>query len=556
MKVSGYTGTFVFLLYLLSYMGFSYALTTPCLLRPSTFGSVCVCNVTYCDFLDPVTPTGVDGFVLTSSSKMGLRFSSLSGKFSDKTVMVKDYGSQSTDAFEPMVMLVNRGNLKTKIQPKVSQRKVKIKVDRNKKFQKVVGFGGAFTGAVSHILETLPQELQDAVYQSFYSKKGIGYTMMRMPIGGSDFDLAPWAYNELPEDDVNLSNFTQLHYLDEKKAKQIEQLKLVSNIDKIKIMATAWSSPKWMKTRKSWNGLSFLRKKYYQTWADYHLRFLEIMEAKNMPIWAISTGNEPLNGVFGWVFIHFMSLGWTPSSQAEWLADNLGPTIRNSKFKDVKIFGNEDQRYTFPFWFKQMNQSRPKSIDYLDGLTMHWYWDEYFGPTLIDETHKLMPDKLLISSESCAGAAPLMKAGVQLGSWERGERYAYSLFEDLQHSFNGYVDWNLILNEQGGPNYVDNVVDAPIIANVTSGQEIYKQPIFYVLGHFSKFIHEGSIRIEAEPSNISILTVAFERPDTGTIACVFFNSAQAEVVVTLADSIRGNIEITIPPKSLHTIEYN
>lgn len=186
---------------------------------------------------------------------------------------------------------------------------------------------------------------------------------------------------------------------------------------------------------------------------------------------------------------------------------------------------------------------------------MHWYWDQFFSTTLVEETQRLFPDKILLSTESCAGAAPLMKQGPLLGSWERAEIYAHSYLDDLQHSFNGYIDWNLILDEQGGPNYVKNFVDAAIIVNMTSGQEIYKQPMFYAIGHFSKFIPEGSIRIEASTSNINIVTAAFERPDR-SICVVFFNSAQVEVDVTLVDSIRGNVLITIPPKSIHTIEYN
>lgn len=203
-----------------------------------------------------------------------------------------------------------------------------------------------------------------------------------------------------------------------------------------------------------------------------------------------------------------------------------------------------------------MNATRKESIDYLDGLSVHWYWDQLFAPTLMDETHELMPDKILLSSESCAGAKPLMDQGPKLGSWNRAEIYARSYLEDLSHFYNAYIDWNLILDEQGGPNYVDNFVDAAIIVNTTSGQEIYKQPMHYAIGHFSKFIPEGSIRIEAEPSNINIDVAAFEHPNNGSISCVFLNTAPVEVAVTLSDSMRGDLEITIPPKSLHTIVYN
>lgn len=115
-----------------------------------------------------------------------------------------------------------------------------------------------------------------------------------------------------------------------------------------------------------------------------------------------------------------------------------------------------------------MNSSRSNSLNYLDGLAVHWYWDDTFGPELIDKTMQLMPGKLLLNTESCVGDKPWQTHGPELGSWERGEQYIRSYLQDMQHNFNGYIDWNLILNEQGGPNYVNNFVDAPIVVNTKS----------------------------------------------------------------------------------------
>lgn len=173
-----------------------------------------------------------------------------------------------------------------------------------------------------------------------------------MSIGGCDFDLEPWAYNEEPENDPALSSFTQLDPRDQKKAEQIHSLKDVANPNNLRIKGAAWSAPRWMKTNNKWTGFGRLKPEYYQTWADYHLKWLEIMEENGLPIWAISTGNEPMNGMVFMYFVRFMSMGWHPFSQAKWLSENLGPTIRNSKYKDLVIFGNDDQRYSFPTWFK------------------------------------------------------------------------------------------------------------------------------------------------------------------------------------------------------------
>lgn len=83
-------------------------------------------------------------------------------------------------------------------------------------------------------------------------------------------------------------------------------------------------------------------------------RYLELMANENVTLWAFSTGNEPLNGIIGWVFVHFMSLGWTTGTQAKWVAEHIGPLLRNSSFKDVKLLGGDDQRYVMPVWFEEV----------------------------------------------------------------------------------------------------------------------------------------------------------------------------------------------------------
>ncbi|XP_017480968.1 PREDICTED: glucosylceramidase-like [Rhagoletis zephyria] len=317
---------------------------TPCQLRMYKKGFVCVCNATYCDYLDDPTPNNESEFVVVSTSKAGLRFETTSGLINaSESLRIADYDDRNDTA--------KHAFWDTVAFEKAATRSVKIKVDREKRFQNITGFGGSFTGSVSYLLENLPQELQDHLYKSFYSQSGIGFNLMRTPIGGCDFDLEPWAYNEQPENETTLSNFTKLDPREEKRIEQIKHLKLISNVENLRIKAAAWSPPRWMKTNNAWTGSSRLKKEYYQTWADYHLRWLELWEENGLPLWAISTGNEPTNGVYLMYFLRFMSLGWTPRKQAIWLSENFGPTIR-SKYKDLLIFGVDDQRHTLAFWMK------------------------------------------------------------------------------------------------------------------------------------------------------------------------------------------------------------
>ncbi|XP_016977956.1 lysosomal acid glucosylceramidase [Drosophila rhopaloa] len=538
----------------------------PCDLRETIHGSVCVCNSTYCDYLEQPELTDSSQIVLISSSKDGLRFKKTTGNLSDGTPITVDDKQFTDENFNAEAIVVDQykawlqlANIPQRLFINASTSTVRISVKRDVQFQNVTIFGGALTGSVSHLLNLLPEELQDHVYKSYYHQDGIAYSTVRMSIGGCDFDLEPWAYNEWPRNDLKLSNFTELDPRDLLKIEQLNRLKAVGELDELKIMAAAWSAPRWMKTNDNWTGFGQLKSEYYQIWALYHLKFLELMRAKNMPIWAISTGNEPLNGVIGIFFVHFMSMGWTPWQQAIWLNDNLGPTIRNSAESKVLIFGNDDQRYTFPLWFRKMRSARNNSLSYLDGLAVHWYWDDLFFPQLIDQAHSELPDKMILNTESCIGDKPWQTNGPVLGSWQRGESYMRAYTQDFRHSFNGWVDWNLVLDEQGGPNYVKNYVDAPIIVNATSRIEIYKQPIFYAIGHFSKFVPPQSVRIEAKIENLAnpftpLSVVGFLRPD-GNVALIIYNGQNVPVDVALSDSQRGAINLRLPPRSWHTVLY-
>uniref|UniRef100_A0A8W7PP31 Glucosylceramidase n=1 Tax=Anopheles coluzzii TaxID=1518534 RepID=A0A8W7PP31_ANOCL len=500
----------------------------PCALRQYPNGAVCVCNATYCDTLEYREPTELGSFLLVSSSSGGLRFAQTEGNFSRTAKQQRPIRAEAD---------------------------ITITLDPLRRYQRVEGFGGAFTGTVSHNLGRLNPSLRESLYKAYYSPtQGIAYRFMRVPIGGCDFDLAPWAYNELPVNDATLSNFTHLDERDLVKVAQIKELMNVTGNGEIRLIGAAWSPPPWMKTNNDWTGASRLRPEYYQTWADYHVRYLELMRAAGLNFWAISTGNEPLNGVIGFLFVHFMSLGWIAQDQGRWVGENLGPALRASAVSEVKLFGCDDQRYTFPLWFKLMDEGHPNATRYLDGLAVHWYWDGVAPAALLDQTAARYPDKWIFNTEASLGDKPLQQHRPILGSWERAESYIVYVMQDLQHSVHGWIDWNLVLDERGGPNYADNFVESAVIVNGTSWEEAYKQPIFYGLGHFSRFILPGSVRLEVQSSSGDVQVIAFERPDKRTVL-VMYNRANWKSSVRIEDKRYGSVRVRLPPKSVHTMLY-
>lgn len=235
----------------------------------------------------------------------------------------------------------------------------------------------------------------------------------------------------------------------------------------------------------------------------------------------------------------------------------MGPLLRNSEFRDVKIFAGDDQRYTFPWWFDQMKLGASNAMDFVSGLAVHWYLDRFVTPLLLDEAHKKYPDKIILNTESTIGDKPLEVHGPILGSWSRAEKYAVGIIQDLQHYVAGWIDWNLILDERGGPTYINNTVEAAVILNSTTKNEFYKQPIFYILAHFSKFIPPGSIRIEASLNGYesgNIKTVAFLCPDN-TITVIFYNHSNKPRLIEFTDSLRGSYEIKLDPSSITSFVY-
>lgn len=142
-----------------------------------------------------------------------------------------------------------------------------------------------------------------------------------------------------------------------------------------------------------------MKDEYFQTWANYHVNFLKLMKQDGIDFWAITTGNEPLNGVTAFLFIKFMSLGWLPNSQGRFVAENLGPAMKScQELSNVKILSGDDQRYVLPRWMDQMYSSYPKSKDFIDGHAVHWYWDKFVSSKNLESTYQKYPDKLLIAT--------------------------------------------------------------------------------------------------------------------------------------------------------------
>nr|XP_012547144.2 lysosomal acid glucosylceramidase [Bombyx mori] len=428
---------------------------------------------------------------------------------------------------------------------------VVLRVDSTIKFQTIEGFGGAVTDAASLNWRKLPPAAQDKLIETYFGPNGLEYNMMRVPIGGSDFSTHPYTYNEQPWNDTELSNFSLTNEDISFKIPMIQNC-IKAATSEIHITATTWSPPVWMKTNEKISGYGQLKTEYYQIYADYHLRFLEEYKKHDIHIWAITTTNEPVNGIIP--VVTFNSMGWIPSQLGRWIENNLGPTIRKSVFNRTLILGVDDQRLMLSAYMLGMEKAAPNSINYLDGIAVHYY-EDFVSPEILTNLHKRYPTKIIVATEACEGAYPWETSKVKIGSWDRAQNYVKDIIEDLNNYVVGWIDWNLCLDPNGGPNWASNFVDSPIIVYEDKG-EFVKQPMYYALGHFSKFIPRGSARLQVTTlSTEGIENVAVITPK-GNVVVVMQNRKPHTVPVKIYVSSRKAININMEPESIKTVEIN
>ncbi|KAL0818119.1 hypothetical protein ABMA28_008645 [Loxostege sticticalis] len=428
-----------------------------------------------------------------------------------------------------------------------------LKLNVNEQYQTIEGFGGAITDAAAiNWLRLANETLRQNLIESYFNPDtGLGYNTVRMPIGGSDFPTRKYALNELPKYDKLLTNFSLAY---EDYHHKIPMYKAAQSVSKgaINIVATTWSPPDWMKVSNGISVCGKLNPDYYQTYADYHLKFIEAYHNEGIDVWAITTTNEPANSFIA--AMTFNCLGWSSSDQARWIVENLGPTISSSKFNNTMILVNDDQRYSIPFLFNELVASNPAVLDYIDGVAVHAYADSISSPSTLESITKPYPDLKLLVTEFCEGFRQSQRQKVDLGAWDRAETYINTLFENLNYGAVGYIDWNLCLDKVGGPNWSLNFVDSPIIVFPEVGQFV-KQPYFYVMGHFSKFVPRGSKRIGVDITktahDIYMKIVAFLTPENTVVVILYNPSNETRCIIKLGSQAAYAV---IPAQALVTLE--
>jgi len=444
-----------------------------------------------------------------------------------------------------------------------SEEAINIKILPEQKFQIITGFGGSFTESSAWLLNQLSKENRDMILQAYFGSEGARYSLTRTHINSCDFSLSNYSYAPV-EGDKELKSFS----IDEDRDDLIPMIKEAMAIseDGFKILSSPWTAPPWMKDNKDWRGGKLLPE-YYDSWALFFSKYLDAYKKEGIDIWGVTVENEPLGNNNNWESMHY-----TPEEMLHFVVHHLGPKLEKDGH-DIKILAYDQNRDEELEKWANVIYNDEAGLKYFDGFAVHWYASTYdwFSKALI-HTHELAPNKYLIQSEACVDAeVPKWKDDAWYWSKEATDwgwdwapeeqkhlhpkyvpvyRYARDIIGCLNSWVDGWIDWNMVLDTQGGPNWFENWCVAPVIVNPEI-DEVYITPIYYALTHFSKFIRPGATRIGFENQDKSLMVTAAQNPD-GTIAVVILNMNEEpkNINLSLGDA---TADLRVSEKAIQTI---
>ncbi|MFD1062243.1 glycoside hydrolase family 30 beta sandwich domain-containing protein [Winogradskyella litorisediminis] len=433
----------------------------------------------------------------------------------------------------------------------------------NKKFQKITGFGGAFTESSAYLLNRLSKKNRDEILKAYFSREGANYSLTRTHMNSCDFSLSQYSYSPV-ENDVNLEHFTIKEDMDD----LIPMIKdaMATSEDGFKLFASPWTAAPWMKDNNDWVGGKLLPK-YYDTWALFFSKYTKSYEDLGIPIWGFTVENEPHGNGNNWESMHY-----SPEEMTDFVQNYLGPKLEADGYGDKVILGYDQNRAGIKEWVDVMYATE-ESSKYYDGTAIHWYESTYeVFPEDLQYAHKKAPNKYLIETEGCIDSqVPVWKDDAWYykkeatdWGWDWApedqkylhpkyspfDRYARDIIGCLNNWVDGWVDWNMVLDKQGGPNWFKNWCVAPIIVDPDK-DEVYYTPLYYVMTHFSKYIRPNAEVIGVENLNKDLQITAAKNPD-GSLAVVVFNEGETSQNFNLKLNQKSK-NIQISARALQTI---
>lgn len=410
-------------------------------------------------------------------------------------------------------------------------------VDPGHSFQTLLGIGGAFTDAAAETFAKLPADRKTEFLKAcFDSVSGIGYTWGRTHMNSCDFSSDMYTY--IQNGDKELKTFSIAH--DEKyKIPLIKKAMQVAG--KMNLFVSSWSPPEWMKDNNDRLHGGKLKPEYFQTWADYYVKYIQALEKDGIAVWGLTVQNEPMAKQI------WESCMYTAEEERDFIKNFLGPTLYKNGMAGKKLVAWDHNRDLL-FQRTSTIMSDPEAAKYVWGIGFHWYeiWNGGRQYENVKRTAEAFPGTNLLLTEACN--YPF--SWETFNQWKWGEQYGENMINDFNNGAVAWTDWNLILDENGGPNHVKGYCFAPIHAKTQEGTLHYMNS-FYYIGHFSKFIRPGAKRVTSSSSRVQLLTTAFLNSD-GKLSVVVMNETKEKLPFRMY--IGGQaVEAVSLPHSIQTL---
>ena len=398
-------------------------------------------------------------------------------------------------------------------------------------YQTFEGFGGAITDAAGYVYSLMNEEQKRQVVETYFSPEQMRYGLVRIHMDSCDFSTEMYEAMSDPQD-RELRSFSF-----ERTEKYI--LPMLADAQKaagrpLKLMLSPWSPPAFMKTNNSRGGGS-LKPEYWDFWADYICRYIEEFQKRGYQVQRISLQNEP-KAVQTWD-----SCIYTAEDEKVFLRNHLYPALAAHGLDNIEVFiwdHNKERLYE-----RVCGTVDDTTKAMVAGAAFHWYSGDHFDA--LDLVRQQYPNLKLITSESCIEYRFLDKGAV----FDNAAKLAHELIGDLNHGICAFYDWNILLDEQGGPNHVGNWCHAAFLYDKKE-KVLHPQLIQQYYYHFAYFIAPGAKRIAVSKYTDKLEVTAFHNPN-GTITVVMFNNGKDPIPVNLR--LDGQlVEFTIKGKTIAT----
>ncbi|MEL7374511.1 MAG: glycosyl hydrolase, partial [Pseudomonadota bacterium] len=439
-----------------------------------------------------------------------------------------------------------------------------IEVWPDKTRQTIDGIGSSFTESSAYVLAHLEPERRRALMRALYGEGGANFSLARTVIGSTDFSVnGKQSYADAPGETplgsfsvgMDLDGFARVEHpgiRDE----TFDVLPMIQEALAIKreqqdggfrIVASAWTAPPWMKDIETWYiGLSeennwqgtggSLKPEHEATYANYLVRYLDAYDARGVDIWGLTPVNEPHGNSGQWESMHF-----TPETQRDFITEHLGPALRDGGHGDIELLVYDQNRDDMVHW-AEVILGDAEAAQYVSGTAIHWYASTFrVFEDALDTVHDRFPAFRIIHTEGTidnlgveAPGGVWDPEGYKESGWFQNDafwwqpnasdwayaaewapnvddhplytpvhRYARNIIVSLDHWVSGWIDWNVVLDREGGPNHVGNFCGAPIMIDTATG-EIYYTPIYYVLAQFSRTIRPGDRAIRTSTTRATL----------------------------------------------------